>query len=88
MNEFNKLNVTIETGQVVTINVIDIIDSLEFNKTFIIYTINGDEENLFASILNEKEESFSLDKIESNAELTFINGEIDRVVEELSTDGE
>ena len=38
--EDNKLKVTIEDGSEVTVNVLDIIDSLEFNKTFIIYTVN------------------------------------------------
>ena len=61
--EDNKLKVTIEDGSEVTVNVLDIIDSLEFNKTFIIYTVNDNNENIFASILNETETTFSLDTI-------------------------
>ncbi|CCX36186.1 unknown [Clostridium sp. CAG:1000] len=78
----NKLKVTIEDGSEVTVNVLDIIDSLEFNKTFMIYTVNDNDENIFASILNEKEETFSLDTITDNKEIEYINSEIDRIVGE------
>ena len=78
----NKLKVTIEDGSEVTVNVLDIIDSLEFNKTFMIYTVNDGDENIFASILNEKEETFSLDTITDNKEIEYINSEIDRIVGE------
>ena len=37
--EDRKLKVTIEDGSEVTVNVLDIIDSIEFKKTFIIYTV-------------------------------------------------
>lgn len=80
--EDNKLKVTIEDGSEVTVNVLDIIDSIEFKKTFIIYTVNDNEESIFASILNEKEETFSLDTITDNKEIEYINSEIDRVVGE------
>ena len=79
--EDNKLKVTIEDGSEVTVNVLDIIDSLEFNKTFIIYTINDNNENIFASILNETETTFSLDTITDKKEIDYINSEIDRVVD-------
>lgn len=81
--EDNILKVTIEDGSIVDVKVLDIIDSARFNKTFIIYTINGDESNVFASILNEKEESYSLDTIKEQDEIDYINEEIDRVVEEM-----
>lgn len=79
--EDNKLKVTIEDGSEVTVNVLDIIDSLEFNKTFIIYTVNDNNENIFASILNETETTFSLDTITDKKEIDYINSEIDRVVD-------
>ena len=79
--EDNKLKVTIEEGSEVTVNVLDIIDSLEFNKTFIIYTVNDNNENIFASILNETETTFSLDTITDKREIDYINSEIDRVVD-------
>ena len=81
--EDNILKVTVEDGSVVNVKVLDIIDSARFNKTFIIYTVNGDKSNVFASILNEKEDSFSLDTIKEKEELDYINTEIDRVVEEV-----
>ena len=79
--EDNKLKVTIEDGSEVTVNVLDIIDSLEFNNTFIIYTVNDNNENIFASILNETETTFSLDTITDKREIDYINSEIDRVVD-------
>lgn len=85
--EDNKLKVTIEDGSEVTVNVIDIIDSIQFNKTFIIYTVNDNEESIFASILNETETTFSLDTITDSNEIDYINKEIDRVIEE-SKEGE
>ncbi len=80
----NKLKVTIEDGSEVTINVLDIVDSLEFDKTFIIYTVNNQKDTIFSSILNEEENDYSLDTISDQKEIDFINNEIDRVVSELS----
>lgn len=87
-NTNNKLKVTIEDGTTVDVNVLDIVDSLEFNKTFIIYTINNQEDTIFSSILNETETTFSLDTITDQKEIDYINNEIDRVVSELSESGE
>ena len=84
----NKLEVTIEDGTTATVNVLDFVDSLEFGKTYIIYTINDQSDTVFASILNETEDSYSLDTITDQKELDFINNEIDRVVSELSEEGE
>ncbi|MCI7332484.1 MAG: DUF1292 domain-containing protein [Mollicutes bacterium] len=84
----NKLEVTIEDGTTVTVNVLDFVDSLEFGKTYIIYTVNDQSDTVFASILNETEDSYSLDTITDPKELDFINNEIDRVVSELSEEGE
>lgn len=84
----NKLEVTIEDGTTVTVNVLDFVDSLEFGKTYIIYTVNDQLDTIFASILNETEDSYSLDTITDQKELDFINNEIDRVVSELSEEGE
>ena len=59
-------------------------DSLEFNKTYVIYTVNEEETTIFASILNEDEDSYTLETIINQREIDFIDKEIDRVVEELS----
>ena len=86
--EDNILKVSVEDGSIVDVNVLDIIDSARFNKTFIIYTINNEEDTIFSSILNETETTFSLDTITDQKEIDFINNEIDKVVSELSESGE
>ena len=83
-----KLKVTIENGTQVELEVLDIIESIEFDKTFVIYTVNGNKENIFASILNEGENDYSLDTITSDKEIEFINEEIDRIVDELKEENE
>ncbi len=75
----NSLTIKVEDGRMANINVLDIIDSSVFGKTYIIYTFEGEEKTVFASILNEKETSFSLDPITSKEEIAYINSEIDRV---------
>ena len=78
----NQLNVNID-GVKVKINVLDIIKSNVYGKTFILYTVNDENETVFASILNEKEDSYSLDPIVEKDEIDYINLEINRVAEEL-----
>ena len=82
----NKLNITIEGGRQVVIDVFDIIDSYAFNKTFIIYALEENHNTIYASILNEKETSYSLDTITNPEEIAYINAEIDRVADELQND--
>ena len=77
----NTLNVKIENGENITIQVLDIIDDNPFNKSFIIYTVPGNE-SIFASILNEGETDYSLDTIVDEKELEYVNGIIDKVIEE------
>ena len=84
--EENILNITAEDGSTISVRVLDIIDSAKFNKSFIIYTVNGDDSNIFASILNESESSYSLDLISDEEEINYINQEIDRVVEEMKSE--
>ena len=78
-----KLTVTTDDGKEVTINVLDIIESPEFNKEFIIYLVDGNEETVFASILNESEETFSLDTIENDQEIEFVNKKIDEYLDSI-----
>ncbi len=78
--EDTKLTVSLN-GKDVTIDVLDIIESSEFNKEYIVYTIDGlDQSNIFASILNEQETTYSLDTIESEEELNFVNSKIKEIV--------
>lgn len=69
----NTLTLKNEMGIDVTINVFDIVDSDEFDKTFIIYTLDGDKSVLYASILNEEELTYSLDTIIDENEISFVD---------------
>ena len=69
----NKLTLKTEDGSEVTICVIDIIDSDEFDKTFIIYNLLDNNRNVFASILKETDLTYSLDTITDNREIDFVN---------------
>ena len=93
----NKLEVTIEDGTTVTVNVLDFVDfTIENNETFIFKL----QKQLNAKKMQElaadktwqekinKANSYSLDTITDQKELDFINNEIDRVVSELSEEGE
>ena len=75
----NKLTISLEDGTKAVIEVLDIIDSNIYDKTFIIYKFENDEDNIFASILNEEEKTYSLDTITNQDEINYINSEIDRV---------
>ena len=79
----NKLTITIENGTKAVINVLDIIDSYVYDKTFMIYTFDNDNQTVFASILNEDDTSYSLDTITSQEEINYINSEINRVASEV-----
>lgn len=75
----NILEINLEDGSKAKIEVLDIIRTNVYNKTFIIYKFENDEDNIFASILNEEEKSYSLDTIINQDEINYINSEIDRV---------
>ena len=78
----NKLLITVEDGSKAVINVLDIIDSYAYNKTFMIYTFANDGRSVFASILSEDSSSYSLDTITNQDEINYINAEINRVCAE------
>ncbi len=86
MEELNtKLSVKMENGNSVEIDVIDIIEAPNFNKEFIIYTFpNTKQEEYYASILTEDETSFSLDTIESDEEIEFVNKKIQEIANAVS----
>ncbi len=83
MVDKNILNVTTERGESVEIKVYDILDENLYNKTFIIYALSGNENTIFASILNEGENSFSLESITSSDELQYVNSEIETIINDL-----
>ena len=65
----------------VTISVLDIIDSLEFNKSFMVYNIDGSDA-VYASVLNESSTTYSLDAITEQKEWDFINAQINKAISE------
>ena len=77
----NTLTVKIENGGMITIQVLDIIDENPFNTSFIIYIVQGND-SIFASILNEGETDYSIDTIEDEKELEYINDIIKKAIEE------
>lgn len=84
MDVFNNLlEVTSERGDLIQIRVYDILDENQYNKTFVIYTLAGEDTTIFASILNETETDYSLDSITSSEELKYVNDEIDMIANEI-----
>lgn len=79
--ESNKLTVKLNNKDI-TIDVIDIVTNPKIeNREYMVYTIDGlDKDEIFASILNESETSYSLDTIENEEELNFINTYIRDVI--------
>lgn len=68
----SKLTIKNENGENVVINVFDIVDSDEFDKTFIIYSLENDSNTLYASILKEDDLSFSLNTIMEEKEINYV----------------
>lgn len=84
MDTFNNLlEVTSERGDLIQIKVYDVLDENQYNKTFVIYTLAGEDSTIFASILNETDTDYSLDSITNSDELQYINNEIDMIVNEI-----
>lgn len=81
----NKLTIKVEDGSNKVINVWDIIDSYSYNKSFMIYSFEEESNTLYASIIDEKDTSFTLVPITSQEEINYINSEIDRVANEIET---
>ena len=68
----SKLTIKNENGENVVINVFDIVDSDEFDKTFIIYSLENDSNTLYASVLKEDDLSFSLNTIIEEKEINYV----------------
>ena len=82
VNFENQLTVETDRGEKVKLNVLDIIDSYAFNKSFIIYNFEDEPDSVYASILNEGENTYSLDTITNQEEIDYITSEIERVLAE------
>lgn len=79
-----QLTIKDENGEDFTISVLDIVSRHKNLKKvdYIIYLMDDDDGGIYASILNEKRSSFSLDVISDPGDIDFINGEIKRVAQE------
>jgi len=69
----NVLNVKTEEGKEINIEVLDIVEG-NYNgtsKEYIVYSIQNNDKILI-SILNEKEDSYSIDNIESREEYDYV----------------
>lgn len=72
MND-NKLEVQVMGGNKLIINVIDIVEMADNDKKYIVYTIdNSGNDDMFVSILNESDKSYSLDTIDDENELRMV----------------
>ncbi len=72
-----KLTIPVgDSNEKVTIYVLDIIESEEFNKDFILYLIDVDDEHIYASQLNKKDNMYELNYITDEKELNFVKNKI------------
>jgi len=82
-NEMDDNKLTVEfNGTKLTIEVIDIIENDENGKKYIIYTVDGADDNVYTSILEEDETTFSLKSIDDEQEAK----ELEEYLEALSYD--
>lgn len=72
-----KLNVTSETGDKITIDVIDIFNNEKEGKEYILYTIDND---IYASLLEETIDTFMLKTITSDEDMELIKKRINELV--------
>lgn len=72
-----KLNVTSETGDKITIDVIDIFNNEKEGKEYILYTIDND---IYASLLEETKDTFMLKTITSDDDMELIKKRINELV--------
>ncbi|HPE14699.1 MAG TPA: hypothetical protein PLT65_02555 [Bacilli bacterium] len=84
-NEDTRLKVKNKEGQMVEIDVVDIIPAPQFNKEFIIYKFaNANTDDFYASTLVESDTTFELNEIESGEEMDFINAKINELAKNMS----
>ncbi len=85
--EDNKLLVKLNDKDV-SIDVIDIIEKDDVNKKYIIYTIDGDDDNVYMSILDENETTYNLLEIKDENEAKLVEEYLKSVLlEEDGTNG-
>lgn len=72
-----ELNVISESGEGVTIDVIDIFSPKDTEKEYILYTVGDD---IYASILLEDESTFALKTIENDREMELVKERINELI--------
>lgn len=72
-----KLDVISETGDKLSIDVIDIFSKENDDKEYILYSINDD---IYASILLEDDTTFELKTIEDESDMNFVKERINELV--------
>lgn len=70
----NRLSVNNVNGEKIDIIVLDIVEGLYNNiaKKYIVYCLENNSDDIMISILNETDDSFSLDTINDNEEFQYI----------------
>lgn len=70
----NRLSVNVANGGKIDIIVLDIVEGLYNNikKKYIVYCLENNSNDIMISILNETDDSFSLDTIDDNSEFQYI----------------
>lgn len=84
MSDVKTLKVTAANGTEIEINVIDIVKSEEFNKEYVIFSLNEDNDNVYSSILVEDENSFDLQAITNQDEIEFVAEVIKKIEENMN----
>ena len=79
--EENKLTVRFNDADV-EINVIDVIDNLDNNKKYIVYNAEGFDDDFYISILEEGEDSYTLQEITDEDEFKMVEDYLDSMLAE------
>ena len=78
MQELETINVTTEDGKTAELKVITIIKKPNSDKKFLLYVLDDtkDDVDIFASVLNETNESYTLESISEEDDWNFVQNTI------------
>ena len=74
-------------GNNVEINVIDVIDNLDDNKKYIVYYVEGYDDDFFISLLEETDTTYVLKEITDENELRMVEDYLEKMMEEEEKEG-